>query len=70
VAGFIYPDRQARPTMQIASAEAPPPVTPSRAFLQAFASFGASGTARQPLAATETRRRGKPVDLIAQLARN
>ena len=70
VAGFIYPDRQARPAMQVASADTAPPVTPSRAFLQAFESFEGSGSGRQSLAATETRRRGKPVDLVAQLARN
>jgi surface antigen len=68
VAGFIYPSRDIRPTFQLAKAEPAKPVAPSRAFLSAFASFEASTPA--PLVAKEKRSKGKPVDLIAQIARN
>jgi hypothetical protein len=43
-------------------------VTPSRAFLKAFADF--QGPARESLVAKERRKQGKPVDLTAQIARN
>jgi surface antigen len=66
VAGFIYPGRDARPTFQIAEAEPPKPIAPSRAFLKAFASF--EGPASVPLVAKEKRGNGKPIDLIAQIA--
>jgi hypothetical protein len=66
-AGFIYPTRDRRGAIEIARAEAPKPITPSRAFLAAFASF--ENPAREPLAARQSRRPGKPVDLTAQIAR-
>jgi surface antigen len=72
VSGFIYPDRDARPSIQYARVELDQPVVrqvaPSRAFLKAFASFDApaSGT----LVAGDRRSRSKPVDLVAQIARN
>jgi surface antigen len=66
VAGFIYPGRDARPAFQIAEAEPPKPIAPSRAFLKAFASF--EGRASVPLVAKEKRGNGKPIDLIAQIA--
>jgi surface antigen len=68
VAGFIYPTKDTRPTIRLAEAEAPKAVAPSRAFLKAFASFETSKP--EQLVAKETRSKGKPVDLIAQIARN
>lgn len=65
VSGFIYPDSDTRPAFQIAKTE---PVAPSRAFLSAFASF--ESAAPVALVAREKRSKGKPVDLIAQIARN
>jgi surface antigen len=67
VAGFIYPARTSRPAMQIARADPPKPVTPSRAFLKAFADF--ESPAREPLVARERRPEARPVDLTAQIAR-
>ena len=66
VAGFIYPVKDTRPTFQVAKAEPPKPIAPSRAFLKAFAAFDAP--ARTTLVAKEKRGGGKPVDLIAQIA--
>jgi surface antigen len=66
VAGFIYPTRDTRPTFQIAKAEPPRPIAPSRAFLEAFAGFDAPP--RTTLVARDKRGNGKPVDLIAQIA--
>ena len=68
VAGFIYPTRDSRPTIQLAEADAPKALAPSRAFLKAFASFQAP--ARDTLVAREQPAKGKPIDLIAQIARN
>ena len=68
VSGFIYPDKDTRPAFQLAKSEAPRPVAPSRAFLKAFASF--ESQASVPLVARDKRSPGKPVDLIAQIARN
>jgi surface antigen len=68
VAGFIYPSQDNRPAFQIARADPPKPITPSRAFLKAFADF--QGPARESLVAKERRKQGKPVDLTAQIARN
>lgn len=68
VAGFIYPTVDTRPAFELAKAEAPAPIAPSRAFLKAFASFEAPGAT--PLVAKAKRGKGKPVDLIAQIARN
>lgn len=70
VAGFIYPDRDSRAGFQVAAAARPKPLTPSREFLQAFSSFEAPGAARVALSAKRKSSPGKPVDLIAQLARN
>ena len=70
VAGFIYPDRDRRNAFQIAAAAKPKALTPSREFLQAFASFDAPRPSRVPLSATQKSSQGKPIDLIAQLARN
>jgi surface antigen len=67
VAGFIYPGRDNRPAVQIARADAPKPIAPSRAFLNAFADF--ESPARAPLVARERRGAAKPVDLTAQIAR-
>jgi surface antigen len=66
VAGFIYPTKDTRPAFQLAKAEAPKPIAPSRAFLKAFASFEAPKPAQ--LVAKEKRKTGKPIDLIAQVA--
>ena len=68
VAGFIYPDRDTRPSFQIARAEPASPIAPSRAFLNAFASFAAPASTQ--LVAKEQRGKGKPIDLTAQIARN
>ena len=68
VAGFIYPDRDTRPSFQIARAEPASPIAPSRAFLNAFASF-AVPPSRQ-LVAERTLSKGKPLDLTTQIARN
>jgi surface antigen len=64
VAGFIYPTRDARPPFQLAKADPPRAIAPSRAFLNAFAAFEAPA----PAAAKDKRRDGKPIDLIAQIA--
>jgi surface antigen len=64
--GFIYPVKETRPAFELAKAETPRPIAPSRAFLNAFASFDAP--ASTPLVAKEKRGRGKPIDLIAQIA--
>jgi surface antigen len=66
VAGFIYPGIDARPAFQVAEAEPAKPIAPSRAFLQAFASF--EGPASVPLVANDKRGKEKPIDLIAQIA--
>ena len=66
VAGFIYPNKDTRPAFQLAKAEPPKPIVPSRAFLKAFASFDAPAQAQ--LVAKERRGARKPVDLIAQIA--
>jgi hypothetical protein len=66
VAGFIYPSRDMRPVFQLAKADSR--VAPSRAFLKAFASF--EGSAPTQLVAQQKRAKGKPIDLIAQIARN
>jgi surface antigen len=68
VAGFIYPTKDTRPAFQLAKAEAPKPIAPSRAFLKAFASFEAPAPTQ--LVAKEKRKNGKPIDLVAQIARN
>jgi surface antigen len=69
VSGFIYPTSETRPAVQIANAGAVRPVAPSRAFLQTFSAFDAPGP--MPLmAASEASDRRKPVDLVAQIARN
>jgi surface antigen len=68
VSGFIYPARDGRPAFELARAEPARPVAPSRGFLKAFASFDAPTST--PLGARETRSKGKPVDLVAQIARN
>jgi surface antigen len=71
VAGFIYPDRDMRPPLQIAKADRPNPITPSREFLTAFASYDPSKPARQSLVAESGRKKGRaPVDLLAQIASN
>jgi surface antigen len=70
VAGFIYPNRGARPAFQLASADAAP-ITPSRAFLKAFDDFDKVAAPREQLTAkTDSRKRKGPVDLLAQIARN
>ena len=66
VTGFIYPTKDTRPAFQVAKAEAPKPIAPSRAFLKAFASFEAPKPAQ--LVAREKRKNGKPIDLVAQIA--
>jgi surface antigen len=68
VAGFIYPGKDARPAFQLAKAEPPKAIAPSRAFLNAFASFQAPAPAAPT--ASEKRGKGRPIDLIAQIARN
>jgi surface antigen len=70
VAGFIYPNRDARPAFQLASADAPR-ITPSRAFLKAFDDFDTVASPREQLTAKiDGRKRKGPVDLLAQIARN
>jgi surface antigen len=70
VAGFIYPNRDTRPALQLVSADASP-ITPSRAFLQAFDGFETGSPAREQLTANVgSRTRKGPVDLLAQIARN
>lgn len=66
VAGFIYPSRDTRPAFQLARVDSR--VAPSRAFLSAFASFERPGAAE--LVAQQKRAKGKPIDLVAQIARN
>ncbi len=68
VSGFIYPGRDARPALQVARADPPRPIAPSRAFLQAFGEFETGSAARAQLVARETRGQDKPIDLIAQVA--
>jgi surface antigen len=68
VAGFIYPTADPRQTYQLAKAEAARPIAPSRAFLNAFASFEGPGSSR--LLAKEERSKGKPFDLLVQVVRN
>jgi len=68
VAGFIYPTREVRPAFQLARTDPARPAAPSRAFLKAFAAFDAPGPV--PLRANEARGKRKPVDLVAQVARN
>jgi surface antigen len=70
VAGFIYPDRDARPAFQLARADAAK-ITPSRAFLQAFDEFDTVTAPRRQLVANEKRgKKGRaPIDLLAQIAR-
>jgi surface antigen len=68
VSGFIYPNRDARPAIQLARADAAK-ITPSRAFLKAFDDFDAVTAPREQLVAKESRKKGKaPVDLLAQIA--
>jgi surface antigen len=67
VAGFIYPTSDRRGAIQIARADVPKPIRPSRAFLQAFASF--ESPSRERLDVRVSRRAGRPVDLTAQIAR-
>jgi surface antigen len=67
VAGFIYPNREAHPAMQIARADAPA-ITPSRAFLNAFDDLQTATPPRRQLVAKAERGKGKPVDLLAQIA--
>jgi len=70
VAGFIYPDRDTRSPLQIASADAGA-ITPSRAFLKAFDDFDRAEPARAELTAKASdRKRKAPVNLLAQVARN
>ena len=70
VAGFIYPDRDSRPALQIASAEAGA-IAPSRAFLKAFGDFNRAVPARVQLTAKASDgKRKAPVDLLAQIASN
>ena len=71
VAGFIYPDRDSRPALQVAAAspEADQTPAPSRAFLTAFASFAGSAPSRQPLEARD-QTGNPPIDLMAQIASN
>jgi surface antigen len=69
VAGFIYPDRDTQPTLQVASAETARSIKPSRAFLQAFEDF--TPPARREFVAGHKQSKGKvPVDLLVQIARN
>jgi len=68
VAGFIYPTRDTRPAFQVASAEAVREIKPSRTFLEAFETFEAPADAT--MVAQQKHGKGKPVDLIAQIARN
>jgi surface antigen len=71
VAGFIYPTREAQAAVQVAKAEARQPVTPSRAFLQAFDDFLPAAPVRRTLEAKAMPNKGKaPVDLLVQIARN
>ncbi len=68
VAGFIYPNADTRPALQVASAD---PITPSRAFLNAFDDLGSGKPAREPLVAgAHHGKRRHPIDLLAQLASN
>jgi hypothetical protein len=69
VAGFIYPNNVGRPTLQIASADAPT-IAPSRAFLKAFDDFDTVSSPREELTARHGRNGRRPVDLLAQIARN
>ena len=70
VDGFIYPDRDSRPALQIAAADAQA-ITPSRAFLNAFDDFERASPARAQLTAKASdRRRGAPVNLLAQVSSN
>jgi len=68
MAGFIYPTRDTRPAFQVAAAEAVREIKPSRTFLKAFETFQAPASAA--MVAQEKRGKSKPVDLIAQIARN
>lgn len=71
VAGFIYPTRDStRPAIQLAKADKPKPITPSRAFLSAFADYGVQAPGRVALASRSERKGGKPIDLTAQIASN
>jgi surface antigen len=71
VAGFIYPNRDTRPALQVVRADPPRVVTPSREFLTAFASYDSSKPARQSLVAETGRKKARaPVDLLAQIASN
>jgi hypothetical protein len=69
VAGFIYPNRDARPSIQLAQGVAPT-IAPSRAFLRAFDNFDTVSAPRAELVAKAERGKRKPVDLHAQIARN
>lgn len=69
VAGFIYPSRDTRPTLQLATTDAPR-LAPSRTFLKAFEDFDTVSAPREQLLAKPVRSLRKPVDLLAQIARN
>jgi hypothetical protein len=70
VAGFIYPNRDIRPAIQIAAADSHA-ITPSRAFLTAFDDFDRVAPARVQLSAKASdRKRKAPVNLLAQIASN